>query len=271
MILLYTDFGWSGPYVGQMKAVLASEAPGQPVVDLMHDAPAFAPGAAGRLLKAILRDVPTGGSVTVLGVVDPGVGTARRPIVVEADGRRFVGPDNGLFAPVLAAADPATRAAWQITLAPARLSASFHGRDLFAPTAARLARGDDVPGEPVDPAGLVGAEDGAARADGGATGEAIVLYVDGYGNAMLDLAAADLDTPATLAVGEQPLPRARTFGEVPEGTAFWYENALGLVEIAVNRGSAAAALGLEPGAPVRVAEGGRGRAAPPQTGPASGA
>lgn len=291
MILLYTDFGWTGPYVGQMKAVLAARAPGVPRIDLMHDAPAFAPGPAGQLLAALLRDLPdpgrraagadpggagppTAGRVpaepgdgpgdrpgdgpgdgpgpdVVLGVVDPGVGTARRPIAVRAGGRVFVGPDNGLFWPAIAAAGGAGAAeAWVLTLRPARLSASFHGRDLFAPAAAAIAAGRPVPGEPIDPAGL-------ARPDAAATGEAgrvrpTVLYVDGYGNAMLDLAVADLPEDAVLAVGGHRLARARTFGEVPAGAAFWYGNSLGLVEIAVNRGSAAEALGLEAGAAVRI-------------------
>jgi len=283
MILIYTDFGWSGPYVGQMKAVLAAGAPGVPLVDLMHDAPAFAPGPAGRLLAALLRDLPDperrpaaadpagAGPVTagprdgprdgpgpdvVLGVVDPGVGTARRPIAVGAGGRVFVGPDNGLFWPAVAAAGGAAAAeAWILTLRPARLSASFHGRDLFAPAAAAIAAGRPVPGEPIDPAGL-------ARPDAAAAGEAgpvrpTVLYVDGYGNAMLDLAIADLPKDAVLAVGGHRLARARTFGEVPEGAAFWYGNSLGLAEIAVNRGSAAEVLGLEAGTAVRIVHGER--------------
>lgn len=305
MILLFTDFGWTGPYVGQMKAVLAADAPGAALVDLMHDAPAFAPGPAGRLLAALLRDLPAPpdapGPATdtatdtapdvVLGVVDPGVGTARRPIAVRAGGRVFVGPDNGLFGPAVAAAgDPRRADAWTLTLRPTRLSASFHGRDLFAPAAAAVARGEAVPGSPIDPARLVdlgpapparaggvdGATDGAAdgtedgtedgapaaarddTAEGagtavdGAGAPLTVLYVDGYGNAMLDLTAADLAPDAVLAVGDRRLARARTFGEVPAGAAFWYENALGLVEIAVNRGSAAASLGLAVGSVVRV-------------------
>src|SRR5512143_1221602 len=137
MILLFTDFGWTGPYVGQMKAVLAAAAPGVPVIDLMHDAPAFRPRPAGVLLAALLAEVPAG--AVVLAVVDPGVGTARAPLAVSVDGRWLVGPDNGLFAPTLRC-DRAAEA-WEITWRPARLSASFHGRDLFAPIAASIAAG----------------------------------------------------------------------------------------------------------------------------------
>ena len=97
MILLFTDFGLEGPYVGQMKAVLHREAPGVPVVDLMHDAPAFDPRAAAYLLAALAPEMPP--DFIVLAVVDPGVGGARRPLTVAAGGRWYVGPDNGLLAP----------------------------------------------------------------------------------------------------------------------------------------------------------------------------
>ena len=95
MIVLFTDFGLSGPYVGQMKAVLHREAPGVAVVDLFADAPAFDPRRSAYLLAAYATEFPP--PTVVLAVVDPGVGGERRPVVVEADGRRFVGSDNGLF------------------------------------------------------------------------------------------------------------------------------------------------------------------------------
>ena len=138
MIFIFTDFGLEGPYVGQMKAVLACEAPGVPVIDLFADLPAFDAQAAAYLLAAYGGRLPAGG--VCLSVIDPGVGGARAPLALSADGRWYVGPDNGLFAIVARRAE--SLEAWRITWRPAGLSASFHGRDLFAPVAARLARGE---------------------------------------------------------------------------------------------------------------------------------
>ncbi len=141
MIILFTDFGLHGPYTGQMKAVLHREAPGVPIVDLFADAPAGDPKAASYLLAAY--DDWFGPGTVFLCVVDPGVGGARPALIVEADGRWYVGPGNGLFELVLRRAREARR--WDIAWRPERLSASFHGRDLFAPVAAMLARGERPP------------------------------------------------------------------------------------------------------------------------------
>ena len=146
MIVLFTDFGLAGPYTGQMKAVLARDAPGQPVIDLFADAPSRNPRAAAYLLAAYAAWFPAG--TVFLAVVDPGVGGIRAPLIVSADGCCYVGPDNGLFELVLRRAREAQ--VWEITWQPAALSASFHGRDLFAPVAAKLA--SDVV---ADPAGTV--------------------------------------------------------------------------------------------------------------------
>ena len=95
MILLFTDFGFEGPYVGQMKAVLAEQAPGEPVIDLMHDAPRHDPRSAAYILAALVPEMPPG--AVCVAVVDPGVGGDRPPVIVEADGRWFTGPGEGLF------------------------------------------------------------------------------------------------------------------------------------------------------------------------------
>ena len=239
MILFASDFGVAGPYVGQVHAVLARHAPGVPVIDLMHDLPVFRPDAAGCLLRATLRSLAPGS--VVLAVVDPGVGTARDPIIIEAGGSRFVGPDNGLFAAVLSEGEAK---AWRIDWRPETLSASFHGRDLFAPVAAMLATG-----RPVDRTS-VAVPDLIHPAREGPLAE--IIYCDRYGNAMTGLDAASLADAAVLAAGEATVRQARTFGDVPVGTGFWYANSLGLVEIAVNQGDAAARFGLDVGTPVAV-------------------
>ena len=139
MIVLFTDFGINGPYVGQMKAVLFQQAPGVSVVDLFADAPAFEPQLSAYLLAAYVNEFPQGS--VFLCVVDPGVGNqSRRPVIVKVDERWFVGPDNGLFNVICTRAkNPKAIQWWQITWQPPKLSSSFHGRDLFAPVAARLA------------------------------------------------------------------------------------------------------------------------------------
>jgi S-adenosylmethionine hydrolase len=243
MIVVFTDFGLEGPYVGQMKAVLHNAAPGIPLVDLMADAPAFDARAAAYLLAAYVPAFPTG--AVFLAVVDPGVGGGRRPLVVEAGGQWFVGPDNGLLA--LAARRPKAARAWQITWRPPTLSASFHGRDLFAPVAARLVRGESPPGTPCPIAGMVGADWPEDLAE--------IVYLDRFGNAVTGLRADRLGWDAVLLAGGQRLKRASTFSDVAEGAAFWYENANGLVEIAANRARADRLLSLEPGDAVELAEG----------------
>lgn len=239
MILLFTDFGLAGPYTGQMKAVLSREAPGVPVIDLFADAPAFDPGRSAYLLAAYAAEFPA--TAVFLAVVDPGVGGERLPIVVEAEGRRFVGPDNGLFELVWRRARE--RRAWSITWRPQRLSASFHGRDLFAPVAARLAAGRDVALAPIERPTRRDWPDDLAE----------IVYVDVYGNAMTGLRAASIPYAAGILAGGTAVRQRRTFSDAAPGTAFWYENANGLVEIAVNQGRADRDLGLQIGTAVAIA------------------
>ena len=240
MIALFTDFGLHGPYTGQMKAALHHMAPGVPVIDLFADAPAGDPKASAYLLGAYAAWFRTG--TVFLCVVDPGVGGERPPLIVEADGRWYVGPGNGLFELVQRRANMMRR--WDITWQPGSLSASFHGRDLFAPVAAMLARGDP-------PAGKSRSDDSDRRPDW-PDDLAEIVYIDHYGNAMTGLRAAALPAARRFEAAGRVLDRARTFGDLPVGTAFWYENSNGLVEIAVNQGRADCALGLSVGTPVAI-------------------
>jgi S-adenosylmethionine hydrolase len=242
LIALFTDFGLAGPYTGQMKAVLQREAAGVPVIDLFADAPMRNPRAAAYLLAAYAVWFPAG--TVVLAVVDPGVGSARAALVVEADGRLYVGPDNGLFELVRRRAGRAR--VWEITWRPELLSASFHGRDLFAPVAARLARGEAPPGDPCGP-------EMVSRSDW-PDDLAEIVYLDHYGNAMTGLRAHVLPEGAQLKTAGRSLSRARTFSDVKPGEAFWYENSNGLAEIAVNDGRADETLGLAIGSAVEVTD-----------------
>jgi S-adenosylmethionine hydrolase len=232
MIVLFTDFGLAGPYTGQMKAVLVERAPAVPVIDLFADAPACNPKASAYLLAAHAAWFSAG--TVFLAVIDPGVGGPRAPIVVEADGRWFVGPDNGLFELVIRRA--AVARSREITWRPASLSTSFHGRDLFAPVAARLALGEPPPGtvRPID----------AGRRRDWPDDLSEIVYIDHYGNAMTGLRAATLPTNARLGVAGSILARATTFSDVPPGAPCWYENSSGLAELAVNQGRTDHVLGL---------------------------
>ncbi len=239
MIVLFTDFGLNGPYTGQVKAVLYRQAPGLSVVDLFADAPSFNPRAAAYLLAGYVHEFPA--ATVFLCVVDPGVGTAaRRPVLVKAAGRWFVGPDNGLFQVVAGRTEKRER--WEITWRPSRLSASFHGRDLFAPVAARIACGDmpEARPDPWRPEEFKDWPDDLPE----------VIYIDHFGNAVTGLRAAGLGLDAVLVAGGETLQRVRTFGEVGIGEGFWYENANGMVEIAVNSASAVQRFGLRIGSPV---------------------
>lgn len=234
MIVLFTDFGRDGPYIGQMHAVLARQAPGEPVIDLFHDVPRFDIRAAAYLLPAYVRDLPPG--CVVVGVVDPGVGSTRRAVLLNADQRWYVGPDNGLFQIL---AQRAAQTEWYALRLPAeRLSASFHGRDLFAPAAAQLARGQQPESSPIPPSRQPGdwPEDLAE-----------VVYIDRFGNALSGLRASMLARDRRLRVQGIELGFARTFSDAAVGSPFWYENANGLVELAVNQGRADAVLGIAVG------------------------
>lgn len=239
MIALFTDFGPNGPYVGQVKAVLVREAPAIPVIDLMNDVPPFNPRAAAYLLPALVPEFPA--ETVFLCVIDPGVGTrARDPVVGKLDGRWFVGPDNGLFHIV---ARRATEAQWwRITWQPLRLSHTFHGRDLFAPVAAVLARGEGAPGQEIPHR--------SAPAEDWPDDLYEVIYIDGFGNAVTGIRAATLDTRAVLSMGGTTIQHGLTYGEVGKGEAFWHENSNGLVELAVNRGSVARQFELKVGFPI---------------------
>ncbi len=238
MIAMFTDFGRDGPYVGQMEAVLASVAPDVPRISLMHDAPVCNPRLSAYLLAALLDHVPSG--VIVLAVVDPGVGTRRRGLVIHARSHVLVGPDNGLLAIAARRQRPST---WHfIDWRPEGMSNSFHGRDWFAPVAARLAAGKEVPLCPCAPG--IGTEWPDSCHE--------IIYVDHFGNLMTGIWGHELGEECRLCVKGRVITHARTFAEVPEGALFWYANSQGLIEIAANRRRAAECLDAAMGTRVSV-------------------
>ena len=235
VIILFTDFGLEGPYIGQVLAVLHRDAPGMPVVNLQADAPTGDPLSSAYLLAAYVSVFPKGS--VFLCVVDPGVGGTRLPLAVSADGMWFVAPDNGLLELVMRRSTHVEP--FIITWQPLQLSPSFHGRDLFAPVAAFLARGKKIQCRAIERASI-------ARIDWPNDLPAII-YIDKFGNGVTGLRATALDMRTTLECCNGSLRWARTFSDVPIGVPFWYENANGLVEIAVNQGRAVDQLGFQIG------------------------
>ena len=233
-IYLFTDFGGSDIYAGQVRAALLKGAPRQPVIDLLHDAPAFEVKASAHLLAALVMRIPAG--AVVLGVVDPGVGGARDSVVVRADGKWLVGPDNGLLS--VSASRAVHSEVYTIGWRPKELSASFHGRDLFAPVAAMLARGNRRAAK---------LRRSSFATNLGPQDIDEVIYVDHYGNVMTGLRAVKLNSSDVVRVNGKSIRHAGVFSEVPRGELFWYENSLGLVEIASNAASARTILGMAVG------------------------
>jgi S-adenosyl-L-methionine hydrolase (adenosine-forming) len=239
-IFLFTDFGTTDIYVGQVKAVLHALSPESVVIDLANDLAPFDVEAAAHLLDALARQLPDG-AVTVC-VVDPGVGSARGAVAFFADGRWFVGPDNGLLS--IVAVRSAQASCYDLEPFGRPLSASFHGRDLFAPHAAALAKARG-PSE-----ALHRRESLDVELDAGDLQK--IIHIDHYGNAITGIRAVSVHRDDTLVLQRRRLRRARVFSEVAAGEIFWYENSIGLVEIAANQASAATLLGLSVGQAVRI-------------------
>ena len=247
LITFLSDFGTSDSYVGEVKGVLMSLAPGVPVIDISHQ---INPGnirAAAHILDRTWHRFP-GGTVHLV-VVDPGVGGTRAALAVESGGHRFVGPDNGVLTPALYNATPSI-----VTIpVPQGVAATFHGRDLFAPAAARLAQGESISqlGEPLrgDPSRLV---DPVPWYQGKAViGE--VLYVDRFGNLVTNLTEDLVPSYAVLEVEDFEIgPVRRTFADVPTGELLAYMGSGNTVEIAVRDGSATRRLGIGVGGRIRV-------------------
>jgi S-adenosyl-L-methionine hydrolase (adenosine-forming) len=252
LFTLTTDFGSASGFPAQVKAVLLTALPEARIVDVSHDLPAFDVLAAALLLESVIPWFPR--DAIHLAVVDPGVGTARRCLVViDPEGRRLVGPDNGLLTPFLGPGARVRAIADHGGVLPAPRRATFHGRDLFAPAAAYLARGG-TPGalgpEVTDPVRL---DWRAARLDGDTLlGE--VLGADSFGNLVTSIREADLAGAAVLEVdvGGRAARFVRTFGEGEPGELLALVGGGGRLEIAVRQASAARALGGGRGLAVRL-------------------
>ncbi len=252
IVSVLTDFGIRDPFVGVMKAVMLSIDRDLRLVDLAHGARAQDLVEGEFFLSTSHRFFPTG--TVHLVVVDPGVGTERKAIVAQTSAGWFVAPDNGVLECILG--DARVRAVDVARHALTPLSRTFHGRDVFAPVAARLASGqlcfDDV-----------GPEHGPVRLESSSIDSAgdeisgAVVSVDHFGNLITNIPgveAARLAEPIVRLGGREVALRS-TYGNVQSGTLVAVVNAYETVEVAVRNGSAAAVLSLAHGAPVAVRSG----------------
>ena len=251
LFTLTTDFGAASAYPAQLKAVILTAVPDARIVDVTHDAPAYDILAGALLLEAALPWFPR--DAIHVAVIDPGVGTSRRALcVLDGEGRRLIGPDNGLFTPFLGRG-ARSRALVEGGVLPAPRSATFHGRDLFAPAAVYLARGG-TPGtlgpDVEDPVRLEWP--GAVR-DGDVL-SGVTLASDPFGNLATSIRGAELvgEVIREVDVGGERVRFVRTFGEGGPSELLALVGSGGRLEIAEREGSAARRLGGGRGLRVRL-------------------
>ena len=248
IITLLTDFGTADGYVAEMKGVLLSALPAAALVDVSHDiAPQDTEGARLAVARYWRRYPP--GTVHLI-VVDPGVGSGRAALAVASSGRLLVGPDNGVLSPALIAPG-----AEVVRLeVPAGAAPTFHGRDVFAPAAARLAAGAGLEslGPPFPEAVVRRTPEPQRAPDGSVVGQ--VIHLDRFGNAITNLLGAH---GGVIEAGGCSLPVRGTYADVESGELVALTGSSGLIEIAQRDGSAAAALRLARGARVVLRSGTR--------------
>ena len=258
VITITTDFGHQGPFVGVMKGVILSRLGDARIVDLTHEIVVHWPAEAGFWLVRAFPYFPQG--TVHIAVVDPGVGTSRDIIAVSAGGHWFLAPDNGLLAPIVGKYPDAT----VVRLTAARLtkfgihspSATFHGRDIFAPIAAELAAGhcslSDL-GERVDSVVPAWVDEPSVE-HGSVSG--LVITVDHFGNLITNIDGELIERfqKPCVHAGNHIFPLLRTYGDTQPGQYLALVNSFGVIEIARAEQSAADGLGLGRGAPVSIRE-----------------
>lgn len=259
VVTITTDFGHQGPFVATMKGVILSRFPAARIIDVTHEVHVYWPAEAGFWLGRSFQYFPAG-SVHIA-VVDPGVGTSRDIVAVEAAGHVFLAPDNGLLAPIVAKANEAVVHRLDLPAARARFglaapSATFHGRDIFAPIAAEIAAGraqmrdlgpetkDLVPAWVDDP--IVGPDQISG----------VVITIDHFGNLITNIEGGLIHRfgHPMVRTGGHSFPVRRTYGDVRPGDYLALVNSFGVVEIARAEQSAAEGLGLGRGTPVVITE-----------------
>jgi len=255
LITLTTDFGLREPFVGIMKGVMLAHSSQLRFIDMAHDVSAFQPVEAGFWLAGALRYFPAG--TMHVAVVDPGVGTPRALLIALANDQAVLAPDNGLLAPLLKRR-PVERiiridSTRLVQFGVSDVSATFHGRDVFAPVAAAIASGRCRPedlGVEVDTIDFSGWPATTERADGGVAG--VVVAVDRFGNLISNIEAPAVVALAnpTIHIGGLKLPLRRTYGDAGSGEYLGLINSFEVLEVARSRGDASQGLSLGVGAPI---------------------
>jgi S-adenosylmethionine hydrolase len=254
IITLITDFGQTDSYVGAMKGVILGICPEAALVDISHEIRPQAVQQAAYVLSTATPYFPAGS--VHLAVVDPGVGTERRPVVVQTESALYVAPDNGLLSLVLKG--EGARAAVHLTeprYGLSQVSATFHGRDIFAPAAAHLACGTapSEMGEPFSPSELISLPmlEPQLRPDG--HWEGTILHIDHFGNLVTNVRISNATSLLVVVVKGHRIETLRdTFGDVEPGELVTYTGSSGHLEIALRNGNAAAMLGMDIGDPIQV-------------------
>jgi len=242
LIHLLTDFGFEGPYVGEMKAVLCRGNENFALIDLMHDVPKFNIKSAAYLLSALSTQFLK--QEACLAVVDPDVGAeSRRAIIIVADEVTYCGPDNGLFSVVIQNAKSVD--GYEIVWRPESLSTSFHGRDLFAPALGKFLNNEKGHVKKINIDGLV-ETNMAAEVDE-------IIYFDGFGNGITGRTAKSISPGSKIIINDINITFAETFSSVRKGEPFWYINSMGLVEVAINQGNIKQLFELTIGSTITVA------------------
>jgi S-adenosylmethionine hydrolase len=259
IVTLTTDFGLQDGFVGTLKGVILGICPSAQIVDISHDIPPQDILAAGLTLQRAYAYFPDG--TVHVAVVDPGVGTSRRPIAIRACGQVFVGPDNGLFSFVFTESEERNLPVALFHLTDARywlleLSSTFHGRDLFSPVAAHLACGVELEemGKPINDPVLIPFPKPSRTATGW---QAHIIAIDRFGNLATDLPAAWINEPAKVAfhlAGREIRGLSSTYRDGPAGRLVALIDSEGRLEIAVACGSAARVTGVQVGDIVEVVE-----------------
>lgn len=256
VITITTDFGHKGPFAAVMKGVMLKRYRDALIIDLTHDIPAHWPPEAGFWISRSYRYFPRG-SVHVA-IVDPGVGTEREIILTEYDAHVFMAPDNGLLAPILDKSDAVYQLALETLtgIGVSEPSATFHGRDIFAPVAAELAAGRLIPADIGRVTGqwTPGWFDDPQVYPGRVTG--VIVTIDAFGNLISNIDASlvrSLNNPVAHLAGHD-IALKTTYGRAKPGEFLALINSFGVLEIARAEGNAAEGLGTERGAPVSVVE-----------------
>jgi S-adenosylmethionine hydrolase len=257
VVTVTTDFGHRGPFVGTMKGVIVSRFPAARIIDLTHEAYVHWPAEAGFWIARSYHYFPPG--TVHLAVVDPGVGTDRSVLLAVGDGHAFLAPDNGLLAEVIEKTSATVYHVREEIIeahALTDVSATFHGRDVFAPLAARLAAGElDVqhsgtPTRDYVPSIIEPPERRGHQMSG------VVITTDHFGNLISNIERAAVETfrQPLIQAGGHDIPFRRTYGDVQPGTLLALINSFGVLEVACAEQNAAATLGIGRGAPIKVVE-----------------